>query len=117
MTIGKKILEVTIGENGLLKFKSDLDLEKRSDLEILQELVPLTAYSIQTSLFGKQEQSVTAALRGLSLGEICINHNPQEIIREMGKAADVMLKAITATNKEMIKRGVASPYVPGKGNS
>lgn len=116
-TTGKKILEVTMNEKGLLDFKSDLDLRKRSDLLILEQLVPMTAFSIETSLFGTQEQSVTAALRALSLGEICINRNPQTIIKEMGRVADVMVKAIAATNAEMVKKGFATPYVPGKGRN
>ncbi len=61
----RKMLEVSMDSNGMLHFESDLDLTKKKDMRILENLVPITVLSIQTSLFGATEQSVTAVIRSL----------------------------------------------------
>jgi hypothetical protein len=103
----KKLLEVSMGSDGMLHFESELDLSKRKDLRIIENLIPTTVLSIQTSLFGATEKSVTAVIRSLSIGEISCCQDAEIMLSQYNKIVKDTVKAVRRTNAEMIKSGKA----------
>ncbi len=103
----RKMLEVSMDSDGLLHFKSDLDLSKRGDIRILENLIPTTVLSIQTSLFGATEKSVTAVIRSLSIGEISCCQDAEIMLSQYNRAVKDSIKAVRMANAEMIKSGKA----------
>lgn len=101
----KKMLEVTMDSNGMLHFESDLVLSKTQDMEILMDLIPRTVFSIQTTLFGSTEQSVTAVIRSLSIAEICCCRDAEDMLEHYNRVVKNTIKEVRHANEEMIKSG------------
>ncbi len=93
--------------NGMLHFESDLDLTKKKDMRILENLVPITVLSIQTSLFGATEQSVTAVIRSLSIGEISCCQDAEDMLSHYNRVVKDTIRAVRRSNEEMVKSGKA----------
>ena len=104
----RKMLEVSMDSNGMLHFESDLDLTKKKDMCILENFVPTTVLSIQTSLFGAREQSVTAVIRSLSIGEISCCLDAEDMLAHYNRVVKDTIKAVRRSNEEMVKSGKAS---------
>jgi len=103
----RKMLEVSMDSNGMLHFESDLDLTKKKDMCILENLVPITVLSIQTSLFGATEQSVTAVIRSLSIGEISCCQDAEDMLSHYNRVVKDTIRAVRRSNEEMVKSGKA----------
>ncbi|MBP6867982.1 MAG: hypothetical protein KBC07_03195 [Bacteroidales bacterium] len=103
----RKMLEVSMDSNGMLHFESDLDLTKKKDMRILENLVPITVLSIQTSLFGATEQSVTAVIRSLSIGEISCCQDAEDMLSHYNRVVKDTIRAVRRSNEEMVKSGKA----------
>ena len=103
----KKMLEVSMDSNGMLHFESDLNLSKRKDMQILMDLIPMTVFSIQTSLFGQAERSVTAVIRSLSIGEICCCQDAEDVLAHYNRVVKNTIEEVRRANEEMVKSGKA----------
>ncbi len=99
----KKILEVSMDSNGMLHFESELNLSTTEDFEILTELIPSTVFSIQTSLFGQTERSVTAVIRSLSIGEICCCQDAEDVLAHYNRVVKNTIKEVKRANAEMVR--------------
>ncbi len=104
----KKILEVSMDSNGMLHFESELNLSTAKDFKILTELIPLTVLSIQTSLFGQAERSVTAVIRSLSIGEICCCEDAEDVLAHYNRVVKNTIKEVKHANADMVRNGMAT---------
>ena len=103
----KKMLEVSMDSNGMLHFESELNLSKGKDMQILMDLIPMTVFSIQTSLFGQAERSVTAVIRSLSIGEICCCQDAEDVLAHYNRVVKNTIEEVRRANEEMVKSGKA----------
>ena len=100
----KKILEVLQYGETDIRFNTDIDVEKNP--EELQPLVIALIMTMATKLWGGNELSVLAVIRGLILADLSLSVNRKEMIKLMDEESGKLAKALADTFSEMRKKGM-----------
>ena len=116
----KKILEVLRYGVGDIRFNTDFDPEKDPD-EILN-LLPQVMLAMSTNLWGGNETAVMAMIRMLSVADLGLCVNREEMIRrldyESENCARIFHEALKATEKSGGKVMLFNPLLkPSKNKS
>ena len=108
----KKIIEVLdYGDNGI-RFHTDLDVTKNP--QIILDLIPKLMLSMSSSLIGKNEINVFAAIRSLSAADLAISNNRKEMINMLDEQTKALSKTFHDTIEAMQKEGKATIIPAGK---
>ena len=107
----KKLLEVVQYDKGDIRFETDVDVMK--DLEIVQSTVIDAMFSMTTSLWGGNEQSVLAMLRALTIADLAISVNRKEMIRWLDQASESFGDGFRETQRMLEKRGKIKVFGAG----
>ena len=102
----KKIIEVLdYGDNGI-RFNTDLDATKNP--KIILDLIPRLMLSMSSSLIGKNEINVFAAIRSLIAADLAISNNRKEMIKMLDEQTNTLSKSFRDTIETMQKQGKAT---------
>lgn len=97
----KKLLEVNLCDNFEIRFKTDIDVLKEQELA---SMIPLAAaYTMLTKLWGGNETSVLAIIRMLSMADIAVSVDRDEMIEKLklssGRVAEQLKDLISCMEK------------------
>ena len=99
----KKLLEVLqYGENEI-RFNTDLDVQKNP--EVLMEILPMIMMSMATKLWGGNETSVLSIIRTLSIADLALSVNREEMIRQLDKESEAMAQVMKEAKMLFEKSG------------
>lgn len=107
----KKILEVIEERDGQLKFDTDLDVSK--ELMVIMDLIMNAMLSMATKLWGRNEQSVLAVIRALSVADLAISCNRKEMLKMLECHTEEMGNVFQNAMKELEGQGKAISFPPG----
>ena len=99
----KKILEVHQYSDTDIRFNTDIDVSKNS--EIVLDIVAKVIFAMSTKLWGGNELSVLAMVRALSIADLSISVNRKEMIKQLDESSRIMAKNFQQTLEEMKKAG------------
>ena len=99
----KKILEVLLYGDHDLRFNTDLD---RSDLRnLIPNLASTAAFTMVTKLWGGKEPFVLAAIRALSIADLGVSINREEMIRQLDECSAMLAKSFQEAKAQFEKNG------------
>lgn len=100
----KKLLEVNLYDNFEIRFKTDIDVRK--DAELFSMLPMAVALTMTTELWGGNEMSVLAVIRMLSMADIAVSVNRDEMLKKLKESADSVAEQFNEMMSMMEKSGV-----------
>lgn len=100
----KKLLEVILYDNFEIRFKTDIDVRK--DAELFSMLPMAVAFTMTTELWGGNEMSVLAVIRMLSMADIAVSVNRDEMLKQLKQSADSVAEQFNEMMSMMEKSGV-----------
>lgn len=116
----KKILEVL--QYGEMDIRFNTDVNVKEDHNVVTDVLAASTYSMSTTLWGSNEQSVLAMIRALSIADLACSVNRDYMIKFLDKESRRAAEAIDYAFKQMNRDGaevtVFPPFInPSKGNS
>lgn len=107
----KKILEVLQYGNEI-RFNTDINVEKNP--EVVSEVASMASLTMLTKLWGGNELSVIAMIRALSLADLSVSVNREEMIQKMDEASRELAMCRKIAEEEFKKNGGKIQYfAPG----
>ena len=108
----KKLLEVNLYDNYEIRFKSDFDVFKDPDLA---SMIPLAAaFSMATRLWGGNETSVLAIIRMLSMADIAISVDRDDMLKRLKQSSDDVAEQFKELMSALEKSGTKiQHFAPG----
>lgn len=100
----KKLLEVNLYDNLEIRFKTDIDVTK--DSELISQIPLAVAFNMATRLWGGNELSVLAVIRMLSMADIAVCVNRDEMLKKLKQSADSVAEQFNEMMSMMEKSGV-----------
>ena len=101
----KKIIEVLDYGDNDIRFNTDLDVTGNHQLVL--DLIPRLMFSMSSSLIGKEEINVFAAIRSLVSADMAISNNRKELIRMLDEQSEILSRIFRQTIDAMQKQGKA----------
>ena len=117
LCIMKKILEVFQYGDHDIRFNTDINPFKHP--EVIPELISNSAFAMTTSLWGGNEQAVLAVIRSLTIADLAVSVNREEMLRQLGEEAEALARCMQQAKEDFEKAGgkvmVFRPEIkPGK---
>jgi len=98
----KKILEVLQYGDTEIRFNTDIDVS--SDLNQIYMIAFHAATTMMTKLWGGNERSVLAMIRALAIADFSVSVNREEMLEELGVAANELADTIQKITKEAAEK-------------
>lgn len=108
----KKLLEVNLYDNFEIRFKTDIDVTK--DSELISQIPLAAAFNMATRLWGGNELPVLAVIRMLSMADIAVSVNRDDMLKKLKESADSVAEQFYEMMSEMEKSGAEIKwFAPG----
>lgn len=108
----KKLLEVNLYDNFEIRFKTDFDVLKNP--ELASQIPVAAAFTMLTKLWGGNETSVLAVIRMLSMADIAVSVNRDEMLEKLKESSNLVAEQVRELISSMEKSGVKFQfYGPG----
>ena len=99
----KTLINVTIDENDVVAFKTDLT---EKDIPNLPVLSGVLTFNMMTRLWGGNEKMVLAAIRNLAIADLAASANRKQMVKMLDQASEDTAEMMFATMDKMKKDGV-----------
>jgi hypothetical protein len=99
----KKILEVLQYGDFDIRFNTDIKALKNPN--VIPDVTSRIAISMSTSLWGGNERDVLAMIRALSIADLALSVNREEMIRYLDKSSELLARSFVEARELFEKRG------------
>ena len=106
----KKILEVVEDKKLIFRFNTDFDVAK--DQDILPEIICGLATAMTTTLWGGNENSVMAMVRALTIADLAVSVNREEMIASLEEASKELAESMADARNMMKSLGIPVVMFP-----
>ena len=114
----KKILEVLQYGEFDIRFNTDIKAVRNPD--IIPDIISRSAIAMTTSLWGGNESDVLAMIRALSVADLAVSVNREEMIRYLDESSELLARSFVEAREMFEKQGgkvmVFPPNVMPSGN-
>ena len=107
----KKILEVLQYGDTDIRFNTDIDVRKNPNA--VMDILSRVAYAMTTSLWGGNEMSVLAMIRTLSIADLAVSVNREEMIHQLDETSAMLARSYAETLEMMRRKGKVVTFPPG----
>ena len=87
----KKILEVLQYGDTDIRFNTDIDVRKNPNA--VMDILSRVAFAMTTSLWGGNEMSVLAMIRTLSIADLAVSVNREEMIHQLDETSAMLARS------------------------
>lgn len=110
----KKILEVVRVDEYHYEFNTDID--PMADPEVIHRTVTEVAMAMMTTLWGGNESAVLAMIRALSIADLGVSVNREQMVGFLDDASKMLADSIMESRRQVEKNG-GTVIVFGPGES
>lgn len=116
----KKILEILQYGDTDIRFRTDLKPTEKPDT--IPGLITSVSFSFMTSLWGGNEQDILAVIRALTIADLAVSVNREEMVKMMDQDSKMFADILREAHREFEKNGGKTvrfaPFImPGKTRS
>jgi len=90
--------------DGEITFDTDIDITK--GVKIIPDIAVKSAFAMITQLWGGKETSILAMLRALSVADMAVSINRDQMIDRLREEAQTLCQCIEDSKREMMSRGI-----------
>lgn len=99
----KKILEVLQYGDFDIRFNTDIKAVRNPD--IVPDIISRTAIAMTTSLWGGNERDVLAMIRALSVADLAVSVNREEMVRYLDESSELLARSFVEAREMFEKHG------------
>lgn len=113
----RKILEVLQYGDFDIRFNTDINARRNPD--IVPDIISRSAIAMTTKLWGGNEMDVLAMIRALSVADLAVSVNREEMIRYLDESSEMLARSFVEAREMFEKQGgkvtVFPPHVKPSG--
>lgn len=99
----KKILEVL--QYGDFDIRFNTDIKARKNPDIVPDIISRSAIAMTTTLWGGNEMDVLAMIRALSVADLAVSVNREEMVRYLDESSEMLAKSFIEAREMFEKHG------------